>query len=417
MGIRMNIVFIVTSYWAYGELAIACEFAKRLERIGINPHFITPPSHQKSMQSWKFRFTTLFPKSRVLNVILFKDIEARLKPAAVILADFLNYNFCETHYGLTYEDLGIFSGRIGTFDDFDWSITKNQMDTYGFKARKFGEIDIRKYGFGLCPCPIVNPLEGKRDNTFHYRLIDRKLPYDIKKNMQYKRELNLPANRKMILLTNASWQDNYRKYKDVEQFVHGNQTIFWHMVEKLAKNNTILCIGKESYYKSHSDHIIFMDSVQPDLFDQYLLATDLYLSRNIASTSLARAVLSGIPSVCIQNSVQFNRTREAGNAKVPVYEDDFVNDQLGKLQRSYKYRMFPVGWFYFLHSVCLNNPYLKTFYQVEQYDIRQAEDIIYSLLEGEEVYRNLLDRLAEYEHILAGLPDIHEIVGQILERR
>ncbi len=412
----MTILFIVTSYWAYGELAIACEFAKRLQRLGIDIHFITPPTHQKTMQSHKFPFTTLFPKSRTLNNILLKDIETRLKPSIVILADFLNYNFCETHYGLTYEDLEIFSGKIGTFDNFDWVITKNQMDTYGFKAKRFGNIDIRKYGFSLCPCPIVNPLDDKREDTFHYRLIDQKLSYDRTKTMEYKKLLCIPTNRKMILFTNATWQDSYNKYKDVEHFVHVNQAIFWHIIEKLSNRYTIICIGKESYYKGNSEHIIFMESVLPDIFDQYLLAADLFITKNIVSTSLARAVLSGIPSVCIQNSVRFNRAKEEDNFKVPIFDDEYVNNQLTSLQRSYKYRMFPVGWYYFLNEVCKNNPYLKTFNQVEIYNSNQTVDVISSILEDDEVYQDLLVKLTDYEHTLNTLPDIHEIVELILEK-
>ncbi|MCI9410666.1 MAG: hypothetical protein HFG36_01200 [Eubacterium sp.] len=413
----MCFLFIVTSYWAYGELAIACEFAKRVEKVGGQVHFLVPPTHQKTMKSWGFGFTTLLVKSRVLNVILLKDIESRLRPKVVILADFLNYNFCEAHYGLTYKDLEIFSGKIGTFDDFDWVKTKDCMDTYGFKAKRFAEIDIRKYGFGLCPCPIVNPIDAERENTFFYRLTDRKLPYCIGKTDEYKRKLDIPTGRKVILYTNAVWQDNYKNYNDVQQFVEVNQAIFWHLMERLAKKYTIICIGKESYYKKKTENIIFIDSVPPDVFDQYILATDLFLSRNVVSTSLARAVLSGVPSVCIQNSIRFKRDVKGENSIAISYENDFVNEQLNKLQRSYKYRMFPVGWYYFLQNIYDNNPYFDTFYQVEQYDIEHTMNTIASLLENRDTYDRLRLKLEQYESILNRLPDIAEITNHLLGGR
>lgn len=413
----MYFLFIVTSYWAYGELAIACEFAKRLNHTGVKVHFLVPPTHQKTMQSWGFCFTTFFVRSRVLNVILLKDIEIRLRPRVVILADFLNYNFCEAHYGLTYEDLKIFSGRIGTFDDFDWVKTKDFMDTYGFKAKRFAEIDIRKYGFSLCPCPIVNPIGAERENTICYRLTDKKLPYCINKTDMYKRKLSIPVGRKLIIYTNAVWQDNYKKYKDVREFVEVNQMLFWHLIENLAKEYTILCIGKESFYRKQNDNIIFIDSVSPDIFDQYLLAADLFLSRNIVSTSLARAVLSGIPCVCIQNSVHFKRDAKYESDLVMSLKNEFVKEQLSKLQRSYKYRMFPVGWYYFLQNICDNNPYFETFYQVEQYDIEQTMNTILSLLESKTTYDRLRMKLEKYEIILNHLPHIDEITECLLGGR
>lgn len=410
----MRFLFIVTSYWAYGELAIACEFAKRLVKEGGQVHFLVPPTHQKTMNSWGFGFTTLFVKSRALNVILLKDIESSFRPQAVILADFLNYNFCEEHYGLTYNDLAVFSGKIGTFDDFDWMQTKDCMDTYGFRAKRFSEIDVRKYGFSLCPCPLVNPGDGDREETFFYRLIDRKLPFSLDKTNEYKKSLGIPTERKMILFTNAVWQDNYKKYDDVKEFVNVNQTIFWYLMECLAKKYTIICIGKESFYKKSNENIIFIDSVPPDVFDRYILATDLFLSRNIISTSLARAVLSGIPCVCIQNSLRFKRNANGEiNVTIP-YRNDFVNEQLNKLQRSYKYRMFPVGWYYFLQNIYDNNPYFDTFCQVEQFDIEHTVNTITSLLENRNAYDKLRSKLTQYETILNKLPNIAEISYQII---
>lgn len=135
------------------------------------------------------------------------------------------------------------------------------------------------------------------------------------------------------------------------------------------------------------------------------------------STSLARAVLSGVPCVCIQNSIRFKRDVKGENSMAISYENDFVNEQLNKLQRSYKYRMFPVGWYYFLQNIYENNPYFNTFYQVEQYDIEHTMNTIDSLLGNRDTYDRLRLKLEQYESILNRLPDIAEITNHLLGGR
>ena len=70
----------------------------------------------------------------------------RLGVYFIILSDFLNYYFCERHYGLQVEDLKIFSGQIGTIDIFEWEIEKRKMDTYGFAAKTVAEVNINEFG-------------------------------------------------------------------------------------------------------------------------------------------------------------------------------------------------------------------------------------------------------------------------------
>ena len=86
-----------------------------------------------------------------------KDIESSISPNLVILSDFLNYNYCEVHYGITKEDLSIFSGKIATFDNFSWELKRKGMDSYGFNSNVLKEADINLYKYKICPSPIVNP--------------------------------------------------------------------------------------------------------------------------------------------------------------------------------------------------------------------------------------------------------------------
>ncbi|AEY67257.1 DUF6365 family protein [Clostridium sp. BNL1100] len=414
----MYILFIVTSFWAYGEVTIACEFAARVRESGYIPYFLIPPSHEKIMNKYKFTYTTLIPRNGKINRLLMRDLEHRYHPGLVILADFLNYNFCEVHYGLTPGDLEVFSGRIGTFDDFDWVITGKQMDTYGFKAAKFGDIDIRKYGFRLCPCPIVNPNSGYREETYHYQLTTDTLPYDVYSTDKWKAKLGLPVGKKLILFTSAAWQESYKQYTDVISFVNANNQAFYHIMQELTKTYSVVCVGsKGGYSKNSEDGLIFLNQLPPEVFDEYLLATDLFISRNITATSLARAVLSGIPSANFENSIFFSAEKPLDKEKIKFEPAPFVDELLKNLERCYPYRMFPVGWYKFLAPLVKGNSYMKTFIRLEQFNVIDSIRRIQEVLECEEKREELLKSADRYKKTLESLPDVRSIIESLINER
>lgn len=410
---KMTILFIVTSFWAYGEVSIACEFAARVKTANFEPFFLIPTSHEKIMKRYGFRYTTLFPRVGKVNRIIMRDLEERYHPSLVILADFLNYNFCENHYGLTYDDLAVFSGCLGTFDDFDWVLTGKKMDTYGFKAQKFGEIDIRKYGFGLCPCPIVDP-RRQQENTYCYPLLAKLLSYERKKTEIWKRKLGLPAQKPLVLFTSATWQEIYKQYPEVVSFVEAANEVFVYCLEELARNYLVVYIGPEGYFTTRkSEYLIHLQQLPPEVFEEYLLATDVFLSRNITSTTLAKVVLSGIPAVNMKNSVFFKR--EAFDWQcLPFKPVDLVAEKLSQLDLCYPYRMFPVGWYNFLSPVVKENPYLKTMKQVEQFDVAGLLNTVHDLIENEDTLHSLAEHRGRYLKMLDELPPVGEIIRELV---
>ena len=106
-----KIVFINTSYWAWGELTIAIQFAKRLKRAECL--FIVPPSHESRIKRSGFEYRILIPHGKRLNRLTFSEVQSAFGPDLVILSDLLNYAFCDTHYGLTFEDLELFKCSCG----------------------------------------------------------------------------------------------------------------------------------------------------------------------------------------------------------------------------------------------------------------------------------------------------------------
>ena len=154
-----TVLFIVTSFWAFGELAIALEFAERMDGTGFRPLFLIPPTHRTQVAATGLDYQVMIPGAGKINRIQLADIQHTRQPALVVLADFLNYDFCERHYGLRRADLAVFDCPIGTFDDFSWGRPGAWLDTYGFQAKYQSDITLDGLSFRLRPCPLNNPVE------------------------------------------------------------------------------------------------------------------------------------------------------------------------------------------------------------------------------------------------------------------
>ncbi|WP_438433529.1 DUF6365 family protein [Gorillibacterium sp. sgz500922] len=406
-----NVAFIVTSYWSYGELLIALEFARAIREEGFQPYFFVPSTHGKTVSEQGFAFTALLRGAGGINRILLQDYESRYKPDFVLLSDFLNFHFCEEHYGLSYGDLAIFSGRLGTFDNFDWTCRKRAMDTYGFRAARISDVDIEPYGFQLLPCPIVNPIRPRGKNQYPYPLIGKPLDSSDRTKNELRARLGLPLDKPITLVTSAMWQETYKAYPHVETFVRQTNRAFHRILQFAAQNGLLICVGGgQPDFAQDLPHVLYLDRVMPDRFEQYALASDLLITRNATSTSLAKLAISGVPCLLLKNSLSF-----VGDPPLtPGFSlTDGMKDILTGMDRCYPYRMFPVGWHSYLEPTLEGNPYLELLAEEEIFDEEGVRRRIASILEQEAVRDGIRGKAEDYRRLLAALPAPGEILDQL----
>lgn len=374
----MKVLFIVTSYWAIGEMEIAVQFAKGLS----SPQevlFWVPRKHEAYVQAKGFRTASLYFNMAKLNQIMLKNIQDTFQPDFIVLSDYLNYVFCQKHYGLTLEHLDYFTGTIGGFDLYNQMGNPRRMDTYGFQS-KLTVFDER-IKFILHPCPL---LDGDIDNTekkrFAVSLVDKLSIRSEDEKEKAKKELGIDVDQKLILVTNAQWQSNYRNYERAVKFVEKAEEYFHAILEELSNDYHVVVIGKEIEEESN---IHYLPSVPPAVFDQYINATDLFLSRNIISTSFAKVILMGVQGVVLINS---SETEEA-----------------------YKCKMFPVGWYDYIAPLESKSMYFQCFKQYEMFDQVGCIGKIKELLFKQQNQK----KLQEYHERLRKLKNAQDIFTEL----
>lgn len=376
----MKFLFVVTSYWAYGELTIALQFAAQLS----DEHdivFWVPRKQEESVRKKGFRTAPLYIKMPSLNKVILKDLEKSFQPDFILLSDFLNYSFCEKHYGLTMDDLANFSGNIGAFDLYNLTEFPRAMDTYGFKNKRvvFNE-DIIKFSIFSCPIlpAVIDKSSNRRfsvslTNNFHIRTEEEKI--------LAKKKLGFPSDRNVILTTTAEWQSTYKKYDRAAKFVSEAECSYNKIIEALVEDNCVISIG--SNRGEMVEGVRYLKSVDPEVFDLYVAATDLFISRNIISTSFANIILKGIKGVLLQNSIQD--------------------------ENKYVCKMYPVGWFDFVSQIEKENDYMQLFTQTEMFQIEESVKMIKNMLESDFETDSNRKRLMNYHKNLKKLIKPEEI--------
>jgi hypothetical protein len=382
---------------------------------GFRPLFLIPPTHRTQVAATGMDCQVMIPGAGKINRIQLADIAHTRQPALVVLADFLNYDFCERHYGLHREDLAVFDCPIGTFDDFSWGRPGAWLDTYGFQAKIEGEITLDGLSFRLRPCPLNNPFDEIGEaQIYPYPMLDNVTDIPDDERASVRSELGLTTGRPVVLVTGANWQRTHEAYPRVTAFVEACQTMLERLLVSLLEHADVLAIGPQLVFGDQVPAGFHpLGSVPPERFQRLIQSVDLYLSNNIISVSLHRLALRGIPSVVMINSLHKRSGRLRWEMESPPELSGFAQQVIGDLDYLYPYRMFPVGWYQFLRSLLAGNPFSDVITQVETFDEQAALAAILPLLTAGPERDRLAAAREKYLEALRKLPEVGSILNEV----
>jgi hypothetical protein len=378
--------YIVTSFWAYGELHMALDLAARQRAAGIEPVFLIPPSHAALTAAKGIQYETLIPGSGKLNAMLLRDVRRRYRPKAVILADFLNYSFCERHYGLGLDDLDALDAPVSTFDIYDFGQTGGRVDTYGFYAKNMRDISVDRYHRLLQPSPIVPPAPPRSDQIIKYPLFENFDRATQRERAEARDLLGFGGRDKVVLVTSALWQKMHRPYDAVQPFIDACKQALDEILARVARDAVVVSVGASTVGETREiPGLRRYGHLPADEFDRIAAACDLYVSNNYISTSMGRLVLRGVPTLLVQNSISKHPDGEYiwfGREGSPL------PPQLRSVARAYPFRMYPVGWHSFLRPVVRDNDFYRIMRHTEVFDVDGSVAVIEAILRGDDAERS-----------------------------
>lgn len=352
-----------------------------------------------------FAYFILIPKAGALNRVLLAEIENIYHPDYIVLSDFLNFSFCERHYGLSHNDLNVFKGKIGAFDLYDFSNSDRKLDTYGFFAKDVNALNLDSYEFLLKPCPVNKISSGLNEDGRHSLFGNIKIRDDLKKR-QARDVLGFKKGEKVVFMTFSRWQHTYNSYGNVKPFIELCNKALEDIILGFPENTRFVSIGYRTLFLDGGPcNVTHYDAMHPDNFKAVTDAADLFISNNYISTSMLKMALSGIPTLLLSNSCHIRGDEvhwiSKGNKERPGGLKDCFS--------AYPFRMFPVGWYKFLEKIVRENNFYSFVYKAELFDREQAQDQINLSLEGSDF--NHEEMRTRYLRQLEGLKPVYEFLN------
>ncbi|WP_283137884.1 DUF6365 family protein [Rhizohabitans arisaemae] len=398
------VLFIVTSFWAHGELAIATEFARRMRGTGFTPLFLIPPTHRGAVAEAGFAHHVVIPGAGKINRIQLADIQHVHRPALVVLADFLNYDFCDRHYGLTRDDLDVFECPIGTFDNFSWGREGAWLDTYGFKARYEGEITLKGLSFRLRPCPLNHPTAPAEPGVFPYPLLAEPPATARPPAREIRAALGLDDGKPVVLVAGATWQRSHAAYPRVTAFVQACTEMLERLLTPLLEHAHVVSVGPSPVFRDGAPPGYHpLGPLAPARFAELAGTVDLHVSNNVVSVSLHRLALGGVPSAVVRNSL----TADDGTLS------ESAREVFARIGEPYPFHMFPVGWYHFLRSLLAGNPFAALITPIEVFREEAGLETLVGLLAPGPGRDRVEAARQDYLRTLNGLPDVETILRRI----
>ncbi|MDQ4142993.1 MAG: DUF6365 family protein [Actinomycetota bacterium] len=224
--------------------------------------------------------------------------------------------------------------------------------------------------------------------------------------------LGLGSDDRLVMLTLASWQKPEHGNPDGLRIARGVQELLFHYLSQLPANVYVVAVGErfDSYGEFPRERVRCFPPCTPDRFNLLVNAADLFLSLNIAATTLTRAVLSGTPPLVLFNSHSLHDTDDIDRLceDTNLLAEPFLRSWLLKHLPTYPFRMWPLGFYDFLTPLLTNNPYLATFPQVELFDAHSVHGALKGMLFDRAIRESLEDERSRYIEALDGLGETYE---------
>ncbi len=399
-----NILFISIGTDAFGESILALNFARSLPAAGYRPCFILSPSHGTLLnQHPNFKGIQLYKGAIKINRMLIEDFLEHYPPDLIILCDFLTFDYSQADMGITLDDLRAYNKPIISLDSYEWESGDFGLDFFNGAEKKVPATILELDG-ALRPCPLNKPAPiNGRIACYSFLHQIQQLPEE---EVRWTRnELGIPMNDLVIFSATAVWQEFRAKKRYAGPFSRIVPQLIYSYVERLETPVHWISVGphnRQAHTKQRGNVVEHnFPSLPEDKFNRLLAASDIMISTNIASTTLAKCIRYRRPALFLYNSLVVN-----GPGDFSKYKHIRLSESTSSLiENAYPFHpflMFPLGWFKFLSPVLKDNPYLDTFYRAEILD----EEGVLSLLRkaAEKKDQKLQERIEGYERLLADLP-------------
>lgn len=438
----MRIILCSTAINALGETFTLASFAKELEASGNMCYFIAPKLGHDYLLTFGFEESQILLLKRGIekdnktinldsNYSVFKEFVKKVNPELVIVADWHHYKLNglsnNASYSIYWFDDNI---HIVTFDHLGFAPNGRKVEFNKILSQDTTELnsDTTKRDFiplsdRYCniirPCPHHKNTISQYDNIFYWGIYKDIL----QKEKSSKHMRHNFAGSKIIFQPIGFWQERVframlgRLNLNYDYYFETMIPIMLYYLTKFDENFTYILISESisqiKEYKQENTNVVLLPPQKHSEFMNYLNIADLFLTDNLMSSNLSKAVFNNIPSLTLRNSIytnnelvlnsSFNITQKVRNYISPMIESNML----------FPYYSFPLGLCE-LEDMYQDNNFSDCFDISELYDELGCTKILGNILFDKTHIATQLDNQSNYIRQNQKLMSANEIINAIL---
>ena len=398
-----------------GELGIAIAFIKDQNPEFYSNFLLIPEEKKEILKNSNFNIFYLSKEqSPRQNRESFADVIRTVNPDLIILFDIFTFEYAQSWTGCNTDFLKSFGILLASIDEYEYTLSNYKIDYYGVFVKKLPDL-LSECDFVLKNCPLCMPKysAGIPDNiNYSYYRVFEKLNRISLEERKYIRKKYFGVdddNAKVVFFTTSLWEvSGAYSFSCQNTLAEWIGPIVYHYLNDLESNVMLFHVGAENWELNSDGKLkyVHFDGLKAVDFDRVIQAADLFLTYNIVSISLTKAVLYGVPSLVLNNQkvIEFGKLEKALK-KRPIWYQTMAN----QVKKVYPFAASLFGWSNFLKMCLTDNAYLDSFDIANVFNYKATTEQFNKILYNSAYRANMQDRMerfAERYHKIASPEDV-----------
>ena len=409
-----KLLFFVLSDVSAGELTIAYEFASRLPPGQYQVKFVVPERYSAYLQDRGMDYlglqTSADPRH---NRACIDGLIQKFQPDCFVVSDAFTLEFASSWSGLRFAHLQAYQVPIVGVDEYDYLSAGYSLDYYGGLVQRLPPL-VDRCDYIIRNCPL-NLTESRDPRVRSYSLYPARLELPPGGREAVRRQLGVGEGEKVIFYTTSPWETlNMHKVFALDMLIRWIPRILQNYLNALGKPLTVIHVGPNPWdgFQSETVRYRHFPRLVPTDFDQYLLASDLFVTLNVVSVTLSKAIYGAVPSLVLQNHKLIDFEQLGGRVRqMPAWYQAMAAD----VKVAYPFRAGTMGWHHFLGPVLTDNLYTGTYAEAALFKPAEVLERLDQYLYDADAIQALKARQMAYIDAVLRLPTPGQIMREVLD--
>ncbi len=422
-----TVLYICVGTISIGETENAVRFATNLEKAGFSSHFLAFPFGAQFIKQNHFSVDELGIHKKD-NYRIFTEVCQRIRPDWILIADgyWFDLWFGPKHiFDLKWILDNPVGARCATFDHLCLSLKNTSLPfcnnpVLEDKFKWLNTTNLTDIMPVLVPCPLGFPpgeSTHEKSSVLYYRRYMEQLQWDKTQKKDFRRNIGLEAGEKLVLFSIAGWSLRAAQVvtEDLDAWLKHFSRMIKIIFQGIQEKTTLIVISDYPLFVASTagrTRIINWGSIPFNTYSKFLLTSDLFMTTNAMSNSIAQAVMSKVPAACLMSSGRnFRKNKAIPSELVGWFE--IAEDRYPDLLRPYL--VFPLGWQEILTPLFEKNPFANTFELMDMLDPVGTINVINDLLFNSEKKKAVLQSQKKYIGQVIHLPGPQKTMKSLIE--